>query len=172
MRFRLFPNKQTAINLGNAERDVQSSSIALLDWDNPIARAYDGEVINGEVEDYQGEYGTLAVTPSYFLAEQQGDMVDFNWQTATETATAGLILLAVVDGGLIPLNSELIPSPETKEVTDSGCERIHRGHKFLSSRGPDVPAKQQISVPLNSVLPPVFRQRRPHRSLAALSFCR
>ncbi len=62
----------------------------------------------------------LAVTLSYFLAEANGDTVDFVWQTATEIGTAGFNLLAEDDGGMAPLNDSLIPSPVIDSVEPTG----------------------------------------------------
>ena len=62
----------------------------------------------------------LAVSLGWFLAERDGDTVDFRWQTATETGTAGFNVLAESDGGTVQLNTELIPSPviDSVEPTD------------------------------------------------------
>ena len=60
---------------------------------------------------------SLAVTISYFLAELDGDTVNFVWQTATETGNAGFNLFAETDGGLVELNDELIPSTVIDSVT-------------------------------------------------------
>ncbi len=58
---------------------------------------------------------TLPVTLSYIHSERTGDTVIFRWQTATETASAGFNILVETVNGLMPLNSELIPS----QVIDS-----------------------------------------------------
>ena len=67
---------------------------------------------------------SLAVSLGYFLAEQDGDTVNFTWQTATETGTAGFNLLAESDGDLVQLNPELIPSTviDSVEPTDYSYE--------------------------------------------------
>ena len=58
---------------------------------------------------------TLPVTLSWFKAERNGETVDFRWQTATETGTAGFNILAVTESGTVQLNETLIPS----QVIDS-----------------------------------------------------
>lgn len=55
--------------------------------------------------------GPLVVTLNWFLAEADGDVVDFQWQTGSETGTAGFHILAkIADGSVAQLNDELIPS--------------------------------------------------------------
>jgi hypothetical protein len=60
---------------------------------------------------------TLAITLGWFLAEADGETVDFRWQTVTETGTAGFNVLAATDEGKVQLNAELIPSPVVDSVT-------------------------------------------------------
>ena len=76
-----------------------------------------GAAENGEVEDYIIDNTTLSITISYFLAERDGDTVNFVWQTATETGVAGFNLFAETNGDLVQLNDELIPSPVIDSVT-------------------------------------------------------
>jgi hypothetical protein len=59
----------------------------------------------------------LAVTLGWFLAEADGDLVDFRWQTVTETGVAGFNLLGVTEAGKEQLNNELIPSPVIDSLT-------------------------------------------------------
>ena len=61
--------------------------------------------------------GSLPVTLAWFLAEAGEEGIDFRWQTATETGSAGFNLLAANDpaGPHTKLNVELIPS----QVIDS-----------------------------------------------------
>lgn len=59
----------------------------------------------------------LAVSLSGFHAQQNESFVDFQWQTATETGTAGFNILAEIEANTIQLNGELIPSPVIDSVT-------------------------------------------------------
>ncbi len=63
---------------------------------------------------------TVPVTLGWFLAEANGDRVDFRWQTTTETANAGFNLYGEGPDGLIRLNETLIPSSviDSVEPTD------------------------------------------------------
>ncbi len=62
--------------------------------------------------------GTVPVTLGWFLAAaRDADMVDFRWQTATETGTAGFNVLAITEGGRSQLNAALIRSPAIDSVT-------------------------------------------------------
>ena len=63
---------------------------------------------------------TVPVTLGWFLAEANGDSVDFRWQTSTETANAGFNLYGEGPDGLIRLNDALIPSSvvDSVEPTD------------------------------------------------------
>ena len=45
--------------------------------------------------------GPLAVTLNWFLAEPDGDVVNFQWQTGSETGTAGFHLLAKTADGIL-----------------------------------------------------------------------
>jgi hypothetical protein len=60
---------------------------------------------------------TTAVTVGYFTSTASGDGVDFLWQTATETGTAGFNIFAETGGDLVQLNDGLIPS----KVVDSSA---------------------------------------------------
>ena len=81
--------------------------------------------------------GPLAVTLSYFHAQADGETVEFTWQTATETGTAGFNLLAVTEAGLVQLNHELIPSPVIDSVTptdyafEAAIEAISGATRFI-----------------------------------------
>jgi hypothetical protein len=60
----------------------------------------------------------LAVTLGWFLAERNGASVNFRWQTATETGTAGFhVLAATDDGNTVQLNQKLIPSLVIDSIT-------------------------------------------------------
>ena len=74
----------------------------------------------------------LAVTLSYFHAQANGETVDFAWQTATETGTAGFNLLAVTDAGKVQLNDALIASPviDSVEPTDYRFEAVTGATQF------------------------------------------
>ncbi|MCB9136993.1 MAG: S8 family serine peptidase [Caldilineaceae bacterium] len=62
--------------------------------------------------------GPLAVTLNWFLAEPNGQMVDFQWEMAAEQGVAGFNLLAVLeDQTVTQLNHELIPSTVIDSVT-------------------------------------------------------
>ena len=83
--------------------------------DAPLAIAdYQGTRINGEVEDYWYQFDsagvTTPVTLSYFLAQRQGNQVNFTWSTATETGNVGFNLYVVNGDTLTRINEELIPS--------------------------------------------------------------
>ncbi|MBI5964683.1 MAG: DUF11 domain-containing protein [Chloroflexi bacterium] len=72
-------------------------------------------VLVGEIEDIYFEVSadgtTTPVTLSYFKAERQDDLVNFNWSTATETGNIGFNLYAIDgNGARIRLNPGLIPS--------------------------------------------------------------
>ncbi|MCB0047072.1 MAG: hypothetical protein KDD92_16730, partial [Caldilineaceae bacterium] len=55
--------------------------------------------------------GPLAVTLNWFLAEPNGGMVNFQWETTAEQGVAGFNLLALHDDQtVVQLNQELIPS--------------------------------------------------------------
>jgi hypothetical protein len=75
-----------------------------------------GPASDGEVEDYAIPLPALAVTLSWFLAEQDGGAVHFRWQTATETGTAGFNILAITDGGPVQMNTELVESKAIDSV--------------------------------------------------------
>ncbi|MCB0131822.1 MAG: hypothetical protein KDD78_13270 [Caldilineaceae bacterium] len=64
----------------------------------------------GESEVHTVSTGTVPVTVGYFLAQPAGDGIEFHWQTATETGTAGFNILAVTEAGAVQLNPALIPS--------------------------------------------------------------
>ena len=60
---------------------------------------------------------TVAITLGYFLAQPAADgNVNFLWQTATETGTAGFNVLAVTQDGNVQLNDQLIASPVIDSV--------------------------------------------------------
>ncbi len=59
---------------------------------------------------FTNENKVIPVTLGWFLAAGNGGTVNFRWQTATETGTAGFNVLAVTEGGTVQLNRELIPS--------------------------------------------------------------
>ncbi len=65
---------------------------------------------------YEAESTTVAVTLGWFLASAEDGRVTFRWQTATESATAGFNVLAVVEEARVQLNDELIPSPAINSV--------------------------------------------------------
>ena len=80
------------------------------------------------------EAGTpLAVSLGWFLAEANDDRVDFRWQTATETGTAGFNLLAVTANGNGQLNEALIPSTVIDAVTptDYAFSAVTHAASFL-----------------------------------------
>jgi len=92
--------------------------------DNPqpygIAKDGSGNPIVGEIEDpfitaSGGGDTPTPVTVSYFRAQRQGNSVNFEWSTATETGNVGFNLYVEDGGQLTLINSELIPS----QVTDS-----------------------------------------------------
>ena len=65
-----------------------------------------------------GNSTPLAVTVAWFLAERDGDVVDFHWQTASETGVAGYYLVAESDDGARHrLNDDLIPSHAIDSIT-------------------------------------------------------
>lgn len=71
--------------------------------------------------------GTLAVTMGFFratLAEGNGadSLVHFQWQTVSETGTAGFRLLGEADGMRTPLHEELIPSTVIDSITPTDYE--------------------------------------------------
>ena len=66
---------------------------------------------------FNNSNSTLVVTLGWFLAERDGDRVDFRWQTATESGVAGFNMLAVTDNGTVQLNEALIPSTVIDSVT-------------------------------------------------------
>ncbi len=70
-------------------------------------------LLYGEIEDPFFNINGGVVTPvtlSWFKAERQGNQVQFNWATATETGNLGFNLYVERGGNLELLNQELIPS--------------------------------------------------------------
>ena len=85
--------------------DITISDVLLGDRDgNQISALISPDMVTVEVCD------PLAVTLSGFLAERSGDIVEFHWQTATETGMAGFNLYAESAGEHLRPNTELIPS--------------------------------------------------------------
>ena len=76
---------------------------------------------------------TLVVSLGWFLAEAHGDRVDFRWQTATETGTAGFNILAVTERENIQLNESLISSTviDSVEPTDYAFSAATDATSFL-----------------------------------------
>ncbi len=66
------------------------------------------------------ESATVPIGVGYFLAEGQDNMVDFIWQTATETQNAGFNLYGEIGEELVQLNDLLIQSTviDSVEPTD------------------------------------------------------
>lgn len=86
------------------------SSIPLdyyLDGNAPIAFS---TVYAPNVIAHACEVGLVPVTVSSFSSQRDGDMVNFAWQTATETGNAGFNLYEVTANGLRQINERLIPS--------------------------------------------------------------
>ena len=116
---------------GNIPNGVVDA-LAILQWtvtDPPVAPTYarirlttDAEFFSdaspqpsggygaGESEVHTVSAGTVPVTVGYFLAQPRGDGIEFHWQTATETGTAGFNILAATEAGAVQLNPALIPS--------------------------------------------------------------
>jgi hypothetical protein len=82
-----------------------------------------GEAIDGEVEDYQWDAGTLPVTLNSFSSEgAAGGRLTVRWQTASETDNVGFEIWGLV-GGKWQVLSDFVPSrgmnsilPESYEI--------------------------------------------------------
>ncbi len=85
-----------------------------------IAGAGEEEAPNTASASVEVVDSTVAVTLGWFLAEREEDLVNFRWQTITESGTAGFNILAETKDGTAQINETLIPSPviDSVEVTD------------------------------------------------------
>ncbi len=79
--------------------------------------SYSGDAYNqAAISGCGSEMSTVTpVTVSYFLAQRQGNSVNFVWSTATETGNVGFNLYVKASGKLTKVNTDLIPS----QVIDS-----------------------------------------------------
>ena len=96
---------------------------------------------------------TVPVTLGWFLAARSGDgaAVDFRWQTATESGTAGFNLLAAgADGARTRLNPALIQSPaiDSVEPLDYGYQAATDSTSFFLEEL-SIDGKSANSVPLH-----------------------
>jgi len=90
-------------------------------WSNPASSSSTSTTVTGVgftsfSDFFSGNGGTpTPVTLSYFNTQRNGDSLQFDWSTATETGNVGFNLYAEKDGELVQVNDELIPS----QVIDS-----------------------------------------------------
>ena len=73
----------------------------------------------------------LAVTLAGFLAARISDTVEFRWQMATETGTAGFNLYAESDGERVLLNAEMIPSEVIESITPTNYNYSIASHATI-----------------------------------------
>ncbi len=103
-----------ATTVGTVDTDNKTITLAVTDATSPSLSDLEGTPL------VVGSNAPLAVSLGWFLAERVGDSVDFRWQTATETGTAGFHVLAATgensDSDKVRLNPELIPSPVIDSV--------------------------------------------------------
>ena len=104
---------QTA-TVGTVNADNKTITLVITDATSPSLGDLEGTPL------VAGSNTPLAVSLGWFLAERNGDAVDFRWQTASESGTAGFNLLAAMgdgsSGDKVQLNPDLIPSPVIDSV--------------------------------------------------------
>ena len=85
---------------------------------------------------FTNEDKVVPVTLGWFLAAGNGGTVNFRWQTATETGTAGFNVLAVTEGGRSSWIVELIPSKviDSVEPTNYSVSARDRRRRLSTSR--------------------------------------
>jgi len=100
---------------------------------NIIQTGGDFTVAEGETQTctFANTY-TTPVTVSYFASERTGDTVDFRWQTASESGTAGFNVYAEKAGVAVKLNEKMIASQvvDSLEPTDYAFEAKTDGTVF------------------------------------------
>ncbi len=75
-----------------------------------------GLTFTGEVEDYRIDPNTLPVTLSYFSSQEFPISLSLEWQTSSETFTAGFNIWGQVNADWVQLNREIIRTTQLDSV--------------------------------------------------------